>query len=322
MVELITPVRSLALANRPALVVEPEPGGVGWCVSARNLRADLVASVGTRLESVLRVMVAYAGATDDDDLPDISGEREIVDGEVRFIPDLPFEPGVRFRAILDLGLLGHPGLVGVLTHEFMFPKEAPDTDSEVCQVFPSSDVLPENLLRFHLRFSGPMRRGRAEASIAVLGPDGSPVPDVLHRAPVELWDRSMTCLTILLDPGRLKRGVGPNRMLGPPLKVGERYILAVGPGMIDVYGRPVRQRFTKAFTVCEGVRAPIAIEDWRIAPPTADSRDPLELTFPTPLDWAGLWQGIIVVSESGERIGGRVGIGQDEARWHFTPDAA
>jgi len=322
MVELITPVRSLALANRPALVVEPEPGGVGWCVSARNLRADLVASVGTRLESVLRVMVAYAGATDDDDLPDISGEREIVDGEVRFIPDLPFEPGVRFRAILDLGLLGHPGLVGVLTHEFMFPKEAPDTDSEVCQVFPSSDVLPENLLRFHLRFSGPMRRGRAEASIAVLGPDGSPVPDVLYRAPVELWDRSMTCLTILLDPGRLKRGVGPNRMLGPPLKVGERYILAIGPGLIDVHGRPLRQRFIKAFTVCEANRAPIAIEEWRIVPPAADSRATLEITFPTLLDWAGLWQGITVVSDGGEQIRGRVGIDQGETRWRFTPDAA
>jgi hypothetical protein len=145
---------------------------------------------------------------------------------------------------------------------------------------------------------------------------------VLYRAPVELWDTSLTCLTILLDPGRLKRGVGPNRMLGPPLKMGERYILAVGRGMIDVHGRPLRQRFTKAFTVCEAVRAPIRIEDWRIVPPTADSRDPLDLTFPTPLDWVGLWGGITVVLEGGEQISGRVRIDQDETRWRFTPDAA
>jgi len=135
-------------------------------------------------------------------------------------------------------------------------------------------------------------------------------------APVELWDTSMTCLTILLDPGRLKRGVGPNRMLGPPLKVGERYILAVGPGMIDVHGRPLRQRFTKAFTVCEAVRAPIEIEDWRIVPPTADSRDPLDLTFPTPLNWAGLWQAINVVLEGGEQISGRVGIKRNAMAFH------
>ena len=218
---------------------------MGWCVSAHSLRPDLVASVGAGIECVLRVMVADAGAADVEDLPDISGEHEVAGGTVRFIPDCPFEPGVRFRAILDLGALGQPGLAEVLSHEFSFPKEAPVTEPEVSQVFPSSDVLPENLLRFCVRFSGPMQRGRAEANVAILRPDGSPAPDVLYRAPVELWDTSMTCLAILLDPGRLKRGVGPNRMLGPPLRVGERYILAVGPGMIDVHGRPLRQRFTK-----------------------------------------------------------------------------
>ena len=322
MVELITSVRSIAMANQPALAVEPDPNGVGWCVNAYDLSPNLVASVGAGLELVLRVMVADAAVADVDDLPDISGEREAMGGTVRFIPDFPFEPGVRYRAILDLGALGEPGVGDVLTHEFSFPKEAPDAEPEVSQVFPSRDVLPENLLRFYVRFSRPMQRGRVEANIAVHGLDGSPAPDVLYRAPVELWDTSMTCLTVLLDPGRLKRGVGPNRMLGPPLKVGERYMLAVGPGMIDANGRPLRERFTKAFTVCEAVRAAIAIEDWRVVPPKADSRDPLELTFPTSLDWAGLWQGIIVVSGGGEQISGRVGIDQDEMRWRFTPDAA
>jgi hypothetical protein len=322
MVELITSVCSPTPANQPALTVERNPNGMSWRISAHNLRSDLVAAGGAGVQSLLRVMVADVGAADVDDLPDISGERQLVGGSVHFIPDFPFEPGVRYRAILDLGALGQPGLAEVLTREFAFPKEAPITGPEVSQVFPSSDALPENLLRFHVRFSRPMQRGRAEANIVVLGPDGSPAPDVLYRAPVELWDTSMTCLTVLLDPGRLKRGVGPNRMLGPPLKVGERYILAVGPGMIDVHGRPLRQRFVKAFTVSEAVRTPIAIEHWRIVPPAAPGRDPLELTFPTPLDWAGLWQGITVVSEGGEQISGRISIDQDETRWHFTPDAA
>jgi hypothetical protein len=321
MVELMTSVHSRAPDNQPVLTVEPDPNGMGWHVSAHDLPPDLVASADAGLELVLRVTVADAGAGDVDDLPDISGEREAVGGTIRFNPDFPFEPGIRYRAILDLDALGQRGVGGVLTNQFSFPKEAPVAEPEVIQPFPSSDALPENLLRFHVRFSGPMQRGRAEANITVLGPDDSPAPDVLYRAPVELWDSSMTCLTILLDPGRLKRGVGPNRMLGPPLKAGERYVLAVGPGMIDVHGRPLRQRFTKAFAVCEAGRAPIVIEDWRIAPPTADSSDPLELTFPTPLDWAGLWHGITVVSEDGQQISGRVGIDQQETRWRFTPDA-
>jgi hypothetical protein len=317
----VTSLLHVAPADQPALRVEPGPDGEGWYVSAHNLRPGLVASVRAKLETVLRVIVADDSVAEVVDLPDVSGSREVRGGTVRFIPDFPFEPGVQFRAILDLGAIGSSGLAGILIHEFSFPKEATGSEPEVSQVFPSSDTLPENLLRFHVRFSRPMQRGRAEASVAVLGPDGSPAPDVLYRAPIELWDTSMTCLTILLDPGRLKRGVGPNRMLGPPLRVGERYTLTIDPGMVDVHGRPLRQRFAKQFTVCEAVRAPIAIENWRIASPAADSRDPLELTFFRPLDWAGLWRGISVVSEGGEQISGWVDIDRDEMRWRFTPDA-
>jgi hypothetical protein len=180
-------------------------------------------------------------------------------------------------------------------------------------------VLPENLLRLYVLFSNPMQRGRAADNIAILGPDGSPAPDVLYRAPVELWDSNMTCLTILLDPGRLKRGVGPNRMLGPPLSVGQRYTLAVGPGMIDMHGRPLRQGFAKSFSVSEAVREPVAIEEWTIRPPETGGRQPLELVFPRQLDWAQLWRGITV--ESGQRIGGRIDIDLGETRWRFTPDA-
>jgi hypothetical protein len=166
-----------------------------------------------------------------------------------------------------------------------------------------------------------MQRGRAEDNIEILGPDGRQAPDVLYRAPVELWDRSMTCLTILLDPGRLKRGVGPNRMLGPPLRAGQRYTLVVGPGMIDVYGRPLRERFNKSFCVSQPIREPIAIEAWKILPPALASHEPLELTFPRALDWAQLWRGITVASETGQPIRGQIDIDRGETRWRFTPDA-
>jgi hypothetical protein len=321
MAELLTSDRHAALARRPALTVEEHPSGGGWFVAVRRLCPEfIITAQGGRLESLLRVTVADVGAPDDD-LPGISGERTVVGDEVRFFPDFPFESGVQYRAILDLGGLGQAGLAGVLIHEFSFPKESPTAEPEVSQAFPSSEVLPENLLRFYIRFSNPMRRGHAADNIEVLGSDGRPTPDVLYRAPVELWDGSMTCLTILFDPGRLKRGVGPNRVLGPPLEVGERYTLAISSGMIDIHGRPLRQGFRKSFTVSEAVREAIAINNWMITPPSADSREPLEITFARPLDWAQLWQGITVASEGGERISGRVDITKGETRWHFTPDA-
>jgi hypothetical protein len=321
MAELVVSHRSETLANPPALAIEPDlrcPGSA--CVSARNLRPDLVASLGGRAQSVLRVKVAEAGAPDDEDLPDIFGHHETLDDGLRFIPHFPFGPGVRFRAILDLRALGEPGLAELVTLDFSFPKETGVAETEVRQVFPSSDVLPENLLRLYVCFSNPMQRGRAEANIKILDPDGMPATDVLYRAPVELWDRSMTCLTILLDPGRLKRGVGPNRMLGPPLRAGQRYTLAVGAGMVDMYGRSLREGFNKSFNVSEAVREPIAIEQWKILPPAIDTHEPLDLTFPRPLDWAQLWHGITVASESGQAVSGRIDIEPGETRWRFTPE--
>jgi hypothetical protein len=319
MAELVTS-RLPAPANQPMLAVEPSLTRDGWNVCARDLGPDLNGSLGVRLASLLRVRVADPAFSDNEDLPDVSGDHKVLGDGLHFVPHFPFEPGVRFRAILDLSALGRPGLAGVLTYEFSFPIETAAMEAEVTQVYPSNDVLPENLLRFYVCFSNPMRRGRAQANIEILGPDGKPAPDVFYRAPVELWDRSMTCLTVLLDPGRLKRGVGPNRILGPPLKASQRYTLAVGPDMIDVYGRPLREGFSKSFTVSEADRAPIDITAWKIRPPTVDSHEPLEVVFPTALDWAQLWHGITVASADREQMSGRIEVDRGETRWHFTPD--
>jgi hypothetical protein len=321
MTELVILDRAETPASRPALAIESNPGDEGWCVRAHDLPPGFAASLGGRVDSLLRVKVAEAGDRNDEGLPDISGDHEILGDGVRFIPHFPFESGIPFRAILDLRALRQPGLAEIQTLEFSFRRETSAAETEVKQVFPSNDVLPENLLRLYVLFSNPMQRGRAADSVAILGPDGSPAPDVLYRAPIELWDSNMTCLTILLDPGRLKRGVGPNRMLGPPLKAGQRYTLAVGPGMIDVHGRPLREGFAKSFSVSEAVREPIAVEKWTMRPPEMDGRQPLELVFSGQLDWAQLWRGITVASESDQPISGRTDIDLGETRWRFTPYA-
>ena len=140
----------------------------------------------------------------------------------------------------------------MLTLEFSLPKPMSAVGTQVKHVFPSSDSLPENLLRFYVCFSNPMQRGRTEEQITLLGPDGRPAPDTLYRPPVELWDRSMRHLTILVDPGRLKRRVGPNRELGPPLKAGQKYTLAIAPGMIDSLGRSISEGFLQILSCHRG----------------------------------------------------------------------
>jgi hypothetical protein len=317
---------NLDVMNQSALMfdVGPRQTGAGF-ISVRHLPPDVMTALhrcpeaGRLLQSILRVTVVAATAPEGEQLPDVCGRHQLFESGIRFTPHLPFEPGVRFRATFDARPLGSPQMSEVLTREFSRPSAASTVRTKVSYVFPSGHLLPENLLRFYVCFSNPMQRGRAEEQIALLGPDGRPAPDTLYRPPVELWDRSMRCLTILLDPGRLKRSVGPNRELGPPLKAGRQYSLAIGSGMVDFSGRTLQKGFHKSFHVTSAVRGSIAVERWTILPPPTKSRQPVVLVFPTPLDWALLWHTITVASEGGEPMDGRIAIDRGETRWSFTP---
>jgi hypothetical protein len=258
------------------------------------------------------------------DRPDVSGRYHLYDDEVRFIPTFPFDSDVRYRVIFDarpLGfLLTEEPTEAPMTLEFLIPSDqtAPAL-TEVTHIFPSGDLMPENLLRFYVCFSGSMQRGRAQDEISLLNSEGEPVEDVLYRPPVELWDRSMRRLTVLLDPGRLKRWVGPNVELGPPLKAGQTYTLEIGSGMIDMHGRPLGDRFRKRFLAGNPVRERISVESWKLLPPVTGSTQALVLLFKSPLDWALLLQTITVQSAEGCVIAGQVAVDQCEKRWTFTP---
>jgi hypothetical protein len=315
-------------SDRPLLTVDnddrqPSAGSVSIC----NLDLDLMVSLqrhvreGGDLQSILRVDVVTTEAPIDADLPSVFGRYHLLEDRIRFTPHFPLERGLSYRASFDGRPLGRPALSGVLRLEFSLPKEQSASPAEVTHIFPSCGYVPENLLRFYVRFSNPMQRGIVRSEISLLGPDGEPVPDALYRAPVELWDSSMRLLTILLDPGRLKRGVGPNRELGPPLRAGHVYTLAIGGGMTDLCGRALSESVYKRFRVTEPVRQPIAVEEWKIVPPPIDSRDPLILIFPRPLDWALLRHTITIASSSGRSIDGRIEIGQCETQWSFIPTA-
>jgi hypothetical protein len=296
------------------------------CVNVKDIDAELLAILKEygkdplSRQSVFRVSVVGDGAATSYNLPAVFGRYRISEDGMTFIPHFPFESGTRYLASFDPRPLGIAKYSERVTLEFSIPGlQNTASPTDVTNVFPSSDLLPENLLRFYLCFSSPMQSGRVEKHVAILNPDGEPAPDVLYRAPVELWDRSMRRLTVLLDPGRLKRGVGPNRELGPPLKAGLEYTLVIDSGLLDWSGSPLRESFFKTFRVAEPIREHIAIEKWKLLPPTKITRQPLTLLFPRPLDWAMLSQYLAVFSENGQRMEGRTVTDQCEKRWTFAP---
>ena len=274
---------------------------------------------GGALRSVLRISVLGADQPGDDPLPPMAGHYLLQGNGVRFTPHFPFQDGLHYRVSFDPRPLGCPGLADVMTLDFSRMAEHGDLPVEVERIFPSADGLPENLLRFYVCFSQPMQRGRAGREVLLLGPDGQPVPDALYRAPVELWDKGMRCLTVLLDPGRIKRGVGPNRKLGPPLIAGQAYTLAVGAGMTGSSGRRLPGTVYKRFNVTQPVREPIARSGWKVVPPAADTCTPLFLRFVRSLDSALLRQAVTVMTTCGQIVAGRMETGMFETELVFRP---
>jgi hypothetical protein len=307
---------------QPTLRVNPGPDGVSACCLGPDLVAVLASStrLSGLLKSLFRVIVADAPSPEGDGLPDVSGRYLLYDDEVRFIPTFPFDSNLKYRVTFDARPLGFLLTEQPLMLEFRIPSgpKAPGV-TQVTHVFPSCDLLPENVLRFYVCFSNSMQRGRALHEIALVDSAGQPLTDALYRPPVELWDRTMRRLTVLLDPGRLKRLVGPNRALGPPLKAGQKYTLEIGAGMIDLDGRPLREPFHKCFLAGDPVRERISVDSWKVVLPITGSRQPLVLMFTTPLDWALLLRTITIRSEDESVIDGQVVIDQCEKRWSFTP---
>ncbi|MGI4807661.1 MAG: hypothetical protein ACRYF2_06090 [Janthinobacterium lividum] len=268
---------------------------------------------GGALEGILRVTVEGS------DGPDVAGRCHVLETGLRLVPHFPFQPGLVYRATFDPATVRGCRPEDAL--ELVFSLDLPDLPpaTVVEHVFPFGDCLPDNLLRFYVCFSNPMQRGNAQGEITVLGPDGRPAADVLYRPPAELWDPAMRVLTLLLDPGRLKRGVGPNRELGPPLEPGQAYMLVVGGGMTDLFGRRLGAPMIKRFEVGPAAREPVAIDAWTIVPPTPGGWEPLVIMFPAALDWAMLFNAVTVATSAGEPIPGRVIVDEMETRWSFTP---
>jgi hypothetical protein len=109
------------------------------------------------LKSVCRVTVSPVLSPESESLPDVCGRYLLYEDEVQFIPNFPFERDLKYRVIFDLRPLGSPQIEEALKLEFLIPSDQKTRAlTEVTHIFPSCDLLPENLLRFYVRFSNSM----------------------------------------------------------------------------------------------------------------------------------------------------------------------
>jgi hypothetical protein len=277
-------------------------------------------------QKVFAVRVDDTRGSASDALPPVVGRYELLPDGLRFAPLYPPIAGQRYRASADLSALSNDldqvASCVPLTFTFSLPQEAVVTSTVIDKIFPSGDALPENLLRFYVYFSAPMQKGEAQQHIVLLGPDGQPVAAAFLGLTTELWDPAMRRLTLLLDPGRIKRGVGPNIALGAPLHQGDQYTLVIDNGIHDALGHPLREPFSKPFRVTAAIRTAVDPRGWTFDLPASGTRQPLFLHFPNSLDQALLLRKIRIADADRNPVAGMIDLDRQETLWIFTPSSA
>ncbi len=194
-----------------------------------------------------------------------------------------------------------------------------DSAPRVVGIYPSGQRLPANLLRMYIVFSASMSTGESRTRVRLVDGAGRTIDRAFLALDEELWDPSGRRLTVLFDPGRIKRGLRANLEMGPPLVEGRRYSLVVDAGWRDAHGRPLAEQHVKTFAAIAPRRASPDPGRWSIVPPEGRTRTPLVVHFDEPLDRALLFTSVAVLDERGDPVHGIIEVGAGEGEWSFTP---
>jgi len=277
-----------------------------------------------------QMFAAYTGAKipkEPDKKPAILGTYHIENEVIRFRPRFPLVKGLSYCVLFKLDLLY--SLVNspfqqpsqhILQTTFVLPKPPEIPTTVVTHVYPSTNEIPENLLKFYIYFSASMSRGYAYENIHLIDAKGVEIQAPFLELEQELWDANTQRLTLFFDPGRIKRGLRPNQDLGLALREGQTYRLVIKRNLRDADGNALAEEFQKTFTVVVADRTSPNYKKWDVISPTARTKAPLTIRFTEPLDHALLGRMLSVKNPLGNPIVGVIEISDEETRWQFIPE--
>ncbi len=242
------------------------------------------------------------------------GSYAVEAGALVFHPQFPIAPAVHYRAVFHA-----PGAPAI-ERSFDGPPKDIRRLTRVERVYPSTDVLPSNLLRFYIYFSAPMSQGEAGRRMRLLDEAGKPLDGVFLPGE-ELWDPQFQRLTMTLDPGRIKRGLTSNHAIGPPIAEGKHYTLVIDQTWPDARNVPMTEGFRKPFRGGPAERSKPDPKQWHITAPKPGTAGVLMVDFPKPMNYV-LLQRMLHVFKGDTAVTGQVATDRQETRWLFTPRSA
>ncbi len=306
----------LAAEPAPTLSIEPTDDARHVRVVAQ-LPAELAKTLpegdvpGDAAQRVLSLRLLDAGKPG----PAILGKYRRAGDRLTLTPRYALAHDHKYRAIFAVSA------TRTQTRDYQVPARKATTPATIERIYPSSDVLPANQLKFYIYFSKPMREGEAIFDrIEILDERGKPIDDPWRRT--ELWTPDAKRFSLWIHPGRIKMGVNLREEFGPVLEPSKTYSLVIKGEVEDADGQPLGKDIVKKFrTTAADDRQPLP-QNWRLTPPPAATRQPLRLDFGEPLDHALMQRCIDVRDASGGEVAGTIRVGEKEASWLFEPARA
>jgi hypothetical protein len=200
------------------------------------------------------------------------------------------------------------------------PGAHPVSTTRVESIDPQVEEVPANLLRFTVTFSNPMEEGTATGRIGLRDANDFDLPGTLLNMPPELWDRDRRRLTVILEPGRIKRGLQPNVQAGPPLREGDTVSVVVGSGIRDAAGAELAAGAMRSYRVGAAVRSRVDPSRWDVQWPEGE-HEPLVIRFDRPLDRALARRCLRVMDAGSQPVPGRSVLDESSSVWSFIPAA-
>ena len=190
----------------------------------------------------------YTGSTwPKDDRPHLLGRYEVGPNVIRFLPTFPLAP--EMSVIARFQPESGPAAQRVL----VVPGSTAPAPT-VIAVYPTSDV-PENLLKLYIHFSQPMRPAGPYDHIYLLDDNGTRVNPPFVEIEPPLWDADTKRLTLLFEPGRIKRGIRQHTDLGLPLSKDAIFTLVVDAQMRDASGQVLGRAHESTFVPSRTIEA-------------------------------------------------------------------
>jgi hypothetical protein len=245
-----------------------------------------------------------------DNNPAMLGRYIIEKDHVEFIPLIPLTTDIRYEVRLKGESISQIEIERIVSMGY------PD----VLDVYPTTDTVPENLLKLYIEFSKPMQEGKALEYIKLVK-NGDTLPDSFLELQPELWNKESTILTVWFDPGRIKRDLQPNLAKGPPLTKGMKYEIVIKAGWPDKEGAGLEYPHIKAiYTTVRDSLSPDPSK-WAIEVPKPESDQPVEVVLHEPLDYLLLKNALHVTDSKGADVQGTIAVKNKEKSIEFTPSS-